>query len=506
MQIKTTNLSLERVKADIFVLCCWQKKKDKDDKGSAVLQKSDGGVQVDAMLGGLLSKIIATGEFRADAGTCKVIHTHGKIPARTVILAGLGTQKEFKLNTLRKIGGKLVSLANELKAESLASVSQAEAFGKFAAPSRIEALVEGFILGGYKFERYKDKKETEPDTLKTILLISKGNAKKLEDAIHRGGLLAEAVNFVRDLVNTPAKDLTPNDLANIAKATAKESGLTCTVWGPKEIKAAKMELFLSVARGSENEPRFVHMSYKPKGKAKASVALIGKGITFDTGGYDLKPGRYMLHMQDDMAGAAICIAVMKVLASLKPGISADAYLPLTDNMIDAKATVPGDIFRARNGKTVEIISTDAEGRLVLADAISYAAEKKPDVMVDVATLTGGVLYALGEIYTAILGNNQKIIDKFLNSAREEEEPTWQLPLAQEYKKGLKDGPADLKNVAKSRADTIVGALFLEEFAGDSKWIHLDIAESSWTEEDNDFVHQGATGSTVRSIIRFLTTY
>jgi leucyl aminopeptidase len=308
---------------------------------------------------------------------------------------------------------------------------------------------------------------------------------------------------VRDLVNTPANDMTPEILARRARDISAECRLSCRVLDKKGIEAEKMGLLLAVARGSENEPRFVHMHYKPAGKAKTKVALIGKGITFDTGGYDLKPGRYMINMKNDMAGAAICIAVMKVLSAFKPRVEVNAYLPLCDNMIDAKAEVPGNIVRSRTGKTVELISTDSEGRLILADAISYALDKKPDYIVDLATLTGGVLYALGEIYTAVLGNDQRFIDRYLAASKAENEHAWQLPLEKEYNKDAAEGPADLKNALKTKADTIGGALFLNEFVGDTKWFHLDIAESAWSEEEKDFITKGGTGTMVRTLVRLL---
>jgi leucyl aminopeptidase len=204
-----------------------------------------------------------------------------------------------------------------------------------------------------------------------------------------------------------------------------------------------------------------------------------------------------------MAGGAACLAVIDIAAQLKMAVELDVYIPATDNMIDAKAEVPGNVIRSRSGKTVEIISTDAEGRLILADAISYAVDKKPDYLIDLATLTGCVLYALGEKYTAILGNNQKLVEKYISASKLENEPAWQLPLAKEYKRGIKDGIADLKNSAKTKADTIAGGLFLQEFVGDTKWMHLDIAESAWTEDGRGYYSEGATGSPIRTLVRML---
>lgn len=501
MEFKVTKENAAEIKCDVLMVSCVQKVKDKDDKGIAILSKE--GAEIDKKLNGLLSQVIKAETFRGEAATTKLIYTGGRIHAKAVLLMGLGKMSEFNLNVVRKVGAKVAAEANEMKAKTVIASPLPQAIKGHSPIERVEAFVQGAILGSYKFEQYKDKKELEPNTLETVFFSFKGNISKLDAAIGRAEVTSDAVLLVRDLVNTPAKDMTPEILAKRAKDVAAECKLSCKVLGKKEIEAEKMNLILAVARGSENEPRFVHMHYKPAGKAKAKVAIVGKGITFDSGGYNLKPGRYMLAMKNDMAGAATCIAVLKVLSIFKPHVEVDAYLPLCDNMIDGKASVPGNIIKSRNGKTVELINMDCEGRLVLADAITYALDKKPDYIIDLATLTGGVLYALGEIYTAALGNDQRFIDRYLAAAKAENEHAWQLPLEKEYKKDASDGPADLKNSLKTKADTIGGALFLHEFVGDTKWVHLDIAESAWSEEEKDFITKGGTGTTVRTLVRLL---
>lgn len=501
MQFKVVKENAADVKCDVLVVSCVQKVKDKDDKGIAVLSKE--GSELDKKLNGLLSGIIKAETFRGEAATTKLIYTGGRIPAKAVLLTGLGKLNDFNLNVTRKVGAKVAATANEMKAKVVIASPLPQAIKGHSPIERTLAFVQGALLGSYKFERYKDQKDIEPDTLETVFFSFKGNASKIEAAIKRAVIVSDAVTLVRDLVNTPAKDMTPEILAKRARDVAVACKLSCKILGKKELEAEKMNLILAVARGSENEPRFVHLHYKPAGKAKAKIALIGKGITFDSGGYNLKPGRHMLTMKNDMTGAATCIAVLKVLSVFKPHVELDAYLPLCDNMIDAKAEVPGNIIKSRNGKTVELINIDCEGRLVLADAISYALDKKPDYIIDLATLTGGVLYALGELYTAVLGNDQKFIDKYLAASRAENEHAWQLPLEKEYNKDASDGLADLKNSLKTKADTIGGALFLHEFVGDTKWVHLDIAESAWSEEGHDFISKGGTGTTVRTLVRLL---
>jgi len=503
MEFKISKERLEGIKVDIAVVLCQQKTKDKNDKGVAILLKSDGGVALDKLLGGLLTKIIKSESFSGEPASHKLVYVDGKIASKAVLMVGIGKLDEFTLDTSRKVGARVASVANNIKARSIAGIIQDESVKKLVPADRIQALVEGFILGAYKFDEYKNKKDVEPNTLKNIFLIAGKDASRFEAAIAKGRIIGESVNYVRKLTNLPPNDLTPKVLANEAVKTAKDCGLGITVWGPKEIKNAKMGLFMAVAKGSTNEPRFVQMTYKPKKKAKLKVALIGKGITFDTGGYSLKPPRSMIGMNNDMAGAATCIGIMKVLGTLKPDIEVTSYLPITDNMIDSKAEVPTSIVKARNGKTIEITNMDAEGRLILADTLIFASEKKSDLMIDMATLTGGVLYALGEIYTAVLGNDQKFVEKLLAASRLAGEPSWQLPLAKEYRKSLKEGPADLRNQAKTRADTIGAALFLQEFVGDTKWIHLDIAESAHTEEETLLNRKGATGVPMRTVLQFL---
>lgn len=506
MEFKFTHEPLERAETDLIVLFCHQKKKDKDDKGTAVLQKGDNGTALDKHLGGMISKIIADENFRGEAGSHKIIHTAGKIPAKAVLLIGIGEMKEFSPDISRRAGAKIVNVANEIKARSAAGVVAMESFKGFSPAARIEALVEGAVLGGYRFERYKDKKNIEPTSFKELHLICKGSTSKIEDAVNRGMIIAEATNMARDLTNTPARDMTPDDLARISKKVASENGLLCTVMGPKEIEKERMGLLMAVSAGAKNEPRFIHLTYRPAKKAKAKIALVGKGITFDSGGYDLKPSLAMSNMKGDMAGAAATIAVIKAASRLRLPVRIDAYIPATDNMIDGGAEVPGNIVTSRSGKTVEIYNTDCEGRMILADALTYASEKEPDYIIDMATLTGHVRYALGEIYTAVLGNDQKLIDRYLRAAKDSDEPAWQLPLEKTYKKGLKDGLADINNTGKSKAGTIIGALFLSEFVGKNKWLHLDIAESAWTDEDRDYLSKGATGSPLRSVMKLLSSF
>lgn len=504
MKFKIAKGSLESFKADVVVVACFEKETKKGEKPKpASLVKEDGGVAIDEKLKGEISKLIVAEEFTGAEGKTKLIFTAGLIPARYILLVGLGQKKAFSAELLRKIGSEIAKAANDVKATSLGVVFQGGAMGEFGVPARMQAVVEGAILGSYMFDKYKKEDSRKKRTLDNVYFLASGDKAMFEKAIQTGQIIADATNFARDLGNTPPTDMTPAILAKITKEIAGENRLTINVMGPKGIHAEKMEAFLSVAKGSAEPPVFIHMQYRPAKRAKAKIAIIGKGVTFDSGGISIKPPKGMEQMKDDMAGAAAVIGTMKAVAGLKPQVTVDAYIPACENMPAGNAIKPGDIVRARNGKTIEIITTDAEGRMILADALSYAADKKPDYMVDLATLTGACVYAVGERYIAIIGNDQRLVDRLKKSGDKAGEPLWQLPLEKEYKKGFTKGIADLKNVGSSKADTINGALFLEEFIGETKWAHLDIASTSWTDEELSYAPRGCTGAGVRVLLNFL---
>ncbi|MFA4875658.1 MAG: M17 family metallopeptidase, partial [bacterium] len=291
-----------------------------------------------------------------------------------------------------------------------------------------------------------------------------------------------------------------------AKQIAAECGLRCTVLKPDAIRRERMAGLLAVSRGSAEPPAFISLVYKPKGKPHGHVAIVGKGITFDAGGISLKPPRGMELMKGDMAGAASVLYAMQAIAALKPRAQVSAYIPAAENLPDGKAIKPGDVIKMRNGKTVEIVNTDGEGRLIIADALSYAADRNPDAIIDVATLTGGAAYCCGELYTLVLGSEQKLVDKLCRAAEAEGEPMWQLPIVEQYKKGYTSGIADLNNSGKSKAQTIMGAIFLREFVGKTPWAHLDIAASSWADDELPIGPKGATGIMVRTLVEFVNGF
>jgi leucyl aminopeptidase len=504
MKFTVTKGALETFRADVVAIGCFESEKGTEKKPKpAVLQKGDGGIAVNHALNGQLVKLIEAEEFTGAEGRQKVLFTAGMLPARYVILAGLGKKKEFTADTLRRAAGSIAKAVNDVKGETLAMVFARDALGGIKTAVRMQSVVEGIILGTYSFDSYKKDEDKQKKTLKTVYFLNSGNPKQYESSILKGQAIADATNMARDMGNTPGLDLTPSVLAKKAKEVAVKGRLAFDLMNEEKIKAENMNAFYSTAKGSDEPPVFIRMTYRPARKAKAKVAIVGKGITFDAGGISLKPPRGMEQMKDDMAGAAAVISVMQAVAVLKPQVAVDAFIPACENMPSGRAIKPGDIVKARNGKTIEIISTDAEGRMILADALSYASDKKPDFMIDLATLTGACAYAVGEKYIAVLGNDQRLIDKLKKSGEGAGEPLWQLPLEREYKKGLTKGIADLKNVGSSKADTINGALFLEEFVGETKWAHLDIASTSWSEEEKPFSPRGSTGAGVRLLLYFL---
>lgn len=500
MEYIFTREALSKVVADIGFVIVFEAEEGKRVR----LQNSDGGVLIDRALGGLLSQAVTTQEFLGKEGESLHLTTHGKIAARNVVVLGAGARQKSTLESVRKVAGKVVEIANQLRAATVAIVVQPERFGSGAPPARIQAFAEGIALADYSFDQYKRPEDRTKKNLKKIFLVVSGSTKPLEEAIQIGKAIGEASNFARDLTNQPANEVNPQVLADKAEAMGRQKGIQCKILGLKEIRAQKMNAFLAVSQGSEVPPQFIHLQYQPKG-AKVKVALVGKGITFDSGGLNIKV-KDQEYMKMDMAGAAAVLGIFHVLPLLQPSVAVEGFIAACENMPSGSASRPGDIITARSGKTIEIINTDAEGRLTLADALSYASERKPKFLIDMATLTGGALFALGEKVTPILGNDDLLIQKLIDAGAKAGEPSWQLPLVQEYKKGMKKGPADLKNSgAGSRASTILGGLFLEEFVGGIPWVHMDIAGTAWSDEPWCYFARGATGTPVRTILYFLTS-
>lgn len=467
---------------------------------------TDFGRDVDKAFGGLITDILKKEDFKGKPGEIRQIDSHGKIPTAYVLLIGIGeiekdTCPDKITERLRKATSKLVRAGNKLQLKNVAIEDFSHK--EISSSVRGQAFAEGAVLGDYRYDAYKSKIETKKTVAEVVVLTSEASA--LQKGLELGAVFAEATNQARDMVNMPACDMTPRRMADEAKKIAKLPGLSVKILTKAEIEKLGMGLFLAVAVGSVEPPYFIHLQYRPTGKPKKKIAIIGKGVTFDSGGLSLKTAQSMETMKDDMSGSAAMVSVMKALSALKLPIEVHGFAAMTENMPSGSAERPGDIARSMNGKTVEILNTDAEGRLTLADALTYAQQQKPDLMIDMATLTGACVVALGELCSGILGNNQDLIDQLIHSGKKAGENLWQLPLMDEYKEELKSSIADLKNVGGRWGGTINGALFLQEFV-DSKvpWAHIDIAGPSWTEKGLDYCPRGGTGHIVRTLLHFLT--
>ena len=457
-------------------------------------------IALDRRAGGQIKAMLDAEKFKAKAASVTHLHTPALASPRLVV-AGLGPRRGFVAETLRRAAATAVRRARDLGARTVAL----EVFGgRLPDRQRAHAVVEGAILGTYTFDRYKrDKSDKVVEELR-VLAADRGAAREIEAGARRGETFARATWFARDLVNAPANDVHPNHLADVAGEIAREAGLGVEVFDRDACAEMGMGAFLGVAAGSVQPPRFIHLSYVPP-RPRKRIVVIGKGITFDAGGLDLKSAEGMLRMKDDMSGAAAVLGVMRALPLLKAPVEVHGLIAATENMPSGSSFRPGDVLRAMNGTTIEIGNTDAEGRLTLADAICYARERiKPDEIIDLATLTGACVIALGPQCSGLLTNDNSLARRLLGAAESAGERVWQLPLIEEYREGLKSEVADINNVGQRGGGAITAALFLKEFAGDTPWAHFDIAGPAFTERETPLAPKGGTGVAVRTLLAYLT--
>jgi leucyl aminopeptidase len=492
VKVEVTAGPLETVKADALVVGVYAEEK----------RLRDAAARLDKALGGQLAEILAAERFAAKPAHVTHAHTGGRTPARRVVVVGLGKRAELTLETVRRAASAGLRCARDLGAKSVAM----EALGdRLPARARAHAVTEGAILGAYAFDRYKREKAEKRVTALSVVEPDGRRRREVADGARTGEVFAEATCFARDLVNGPANDVHPTHLAKVAAEIAKAAKLGIRVFDRAECQKMGMGLFLGVAAGSEQPPKFIHLTYTPSGRRRRRVAVIGKGITFDSGGLDLKPAEGMLRMKDDMSGAAAVLAIMRALPRLAPAVEVHGLIAATENMPSGAAIRPGDILRAMNGTTVEIGNTDAEGRLTLADALCYAADEvNADEMIDMATLTGACVVALGPTCSGLFANDQPLADRLLAAAEASGERMWRLPLIDEYREHLKSEVADLNNVGPRGGGAITAGLFLKEFAGDRPWAHLDIAGPAFVEKDTPLGPKGATGAPVRTLLAYLS--
>ncbi len=406
------------------------------------------------------------------------------------VLVGVGPAADVDEAALRSAGAAFV---RAVKGQQAVATTLVEAAGELDPALALRAVAEGVGLASHRYRAFK----TGPnEDLRKISIVAR--FKGARAAFTAASAVVEAVRLARDLGNEPGGSLTPNVFAAKAKEAGTTAGLKVTVWDEKRIAKERMGGVQFVNQGSTHPARFVTMQYTPKGKPTANLMLVGKGITFDSGGLSIKTGAGMMTMKIDMAGGAAVVAAMTLLPVLGAKAAVTAYIPMTDNMINGDASRPGDVFTARNGKTVEVLNTDAEGRLILADALSMAAEKKPDAIIDIATLTGSVTAALGTAYAGVMGSDQDVVDRLMASSAATGEQLWQLPLPPEYRKQLDSVVADMKNIgAGPLGGALTAGLFLKEFTDDVPWAHIDLGMSAMSDGEDGIVTKGATGACVR---------
>ena len=487
MEIKVLNAELKEQACDVLVVGMYEKTEIL--KGVAA--------SVDEALGELIAKfVIEKDKFEAKFGSTYLLQTYGKIPANKVLVIGLGEKEKFTPNKLRELSAKIIKKVSGIKAKKVCID-----LGKLEFEPSISAQVvsEGALIGEYSFDKYKSEKSK--NKVEEFILVEKDAEKfaKLKLGSEKGIKIANAMTFARNLANEPAQYVTPTKLAEVAK---KIEGVKTKIYEKDDIEKMEMGAFLAVSKGSSEFPKFIHIKYTPQ-NPKKKIAIIGKGITFDSGGLDIKPASSMLTMKDDMSGAACVLSVMNTLKSFNPNVEVHGIIAACENMPGCSAYKPGDILTAKNNKTIEVDNTDAEGRLTLADALCYACELGVDEVIDIATLTGACMVALGTQAAGIMGNNQELIENLIKTGEENGERFWQLPMYEEFKDGLKSDVADMRNTGSRYGGASAAGVFLQEFVKDTAWVHLDIAGVAFLEKPQKELTKGATGAGVRTLINYI---
>ena len=436
-----------------------------------------------------------------------LVHTLGKMAPTRVLVAGLGESSDFTLDRVRSVTAESLRYLRRIGVESIATIAHGAGIGGLDARASGQAIAEGAVLGLYRLDKYKSGDKDRPNLGElTVVEFDADKARVLEDGVAVGLVISRAVNLSRDMINEPANAMTPTRMAEVALEVAQENGLEIEVLDRPQMAEMGMGALLGVAQGSEEPPKFIILRFKgDPDDQDNNLGLVGKGITFDSGGLDIKTASGMATMKDDMAGGASVISAMNVIGQLKPKINVTGIVAATENMVSGRAQRPGDIVRTMNGKTIEIDNTDAEGRLVLADAISYARSVGLTRLVDVATLTGAVVIALGKHCTGAFGNDQDFTDQVISAGERVGERIWPFPMYDEYREQYRSDFADIKNTGGRGAGSITGAQIIGEFADGASWVHLDIAGTALSDKNKGYNPKGATGIPVRTLINLAQT-
>lgn len=496
MQIGVKRDKADTTAADILAVFLWQ--------GTSLPARS-AAAQLDTHLKGLVSDYIKAGDFSGALNSTLLLRPRDMIATPRLLLVGLGQQHAFKCDHLRQASASAATTARRLGVQSMDILPPTLEMPSIEAA---QVLVEGTLLGLYTLKKYKTvtNEDAEKDRLHTINLLASNTTMQRDftRGVERGRILAEAVTLARDLGNCPGNEVNPSYLAATAQAVAEATSLRCQILQPDDMRTLRMGCLLGVAQGSEQPPAFIILEHAPHDPTETPIVLVGKGVTFDSGGISIKPAANMEDMKMDMSGGATVLGTMQALARLHYPRRVVGLVPASENLPSGKAVKPGDILRAMSGKTVEVINTDAEGRLILADALSYAVQElNPACIIDLATLTGAVVVALGSHATGMMGTDKVLMASLREAGERCAERVWQLPLFEEYSQQIKSDFADIKNTGGREAGSITGGAFLKEFVGQTPWVHLDIAGTAWTKESKPYIPKGATGVGVRLLVETL---
>ncbi len=469
----------------------------KDEKGTADVLKD-----LDKLAGGLIAALIKAEEFKGETGETALLRfaAKGDVKATRLLLVGVGDKADYETHSVCTLAGTATRFLRKRNVKSFALLPRSIA----DAAEIAQNAVLGVVTSQFELDKYKTKDKNEKAVTGFTICVEGAKPADLKTGIYRGEVIGESMNFTRDLANEPPNILHPTEMAKRAQAMAKEVGLKCEILDEAKMTRMGMGSLMSVSLGSAQAAKMIVLKYEPAkstGKKGELLALVGKGITFDTGGISIKPSEGMDAMKYDMSGGATVIGTMRAISLLKPSIPVIGVVAAVENMPDGNASRPSDVVTAMTGKTVEILNTDAEGRLVLADAVAYAEKQGATRIVDMATLTGAVIVALGDQNTGIMGNDQDLVDEIIECGRECGEGFWQLPLSAEYSKQIRSDIADIKNIGpRGKAGTIMGAVFIQEFVNKAKWAHLDIAGTAWSDCVRSYQSKGPTGVAIRTLL------
>ena len=463
-------------------------------------------VEIDKAAAGLLRKLAKSGELTGKMLEFTLVHAPAGLKAARLLLVGAGKREQWNSATLRKVAGAALRY---LKARSVKNLTFLVREGH-ASDEPAQAIAEGALAANFEPDKYKTDKKNDKN-IESVQIAGFSDTERAagDKGLSKGRIIADAQNFARDLINEPANKLTPRILAEKAEVMAREAGLAVEILDEEKIAALKMGALLSVAQGSPEPPRVMVVTYTPATLKPGApvIGLVGKAVTFDTGGISIKPADGMEKMKYDMAGGATMLGVMRALAALKPSVKVICVVPSTENMPGGKAQKPGDIQTAMSGKTIEVLNTDAEGRLILADGIHYAKQLGATHLVDAATLTGAIVVALANINVGVFGSDQVFTDRLLASSKAAGEKMWQMPIDDDYRDFIKGTVADIQNISSGKGGgAITGAMFIKEFTGDSPWIHLDIAGTAWNDDAKPWLAKGPTGVLLRSLVHLVMSY